>query len=93
IEVAENVLPGLSDQIEVEVGMTPRTIQRYTLHAGGVPYGWDLVPEHYERIGNSTPIEGLLLAGSWAGMVHGAAGALMSGQRAAWLVLEQEGIE
>jgi len=93
IAVAERVLPGLSDHIVVKVGMTPRTIYTLTSHTGGVPYGWDLVPEHHERLGNETPLEGLYLAGSWAGMVHGASGAMMSGSNAARLIMDEEGLD
>lgn len=93
IALAENVLPGLREHIVVREGMTPYTIEYFTRHEGGVPYGWDLVPRHYERIGNDTPISGLYLAGSWAGMIHGASGAIMSGDRAARLILDEEGID
>jgi len=93
ITLAEHVLPGLRDHIVVREGMTPYTIEYFTRHEGGVPYGWDLVPKHYERIGNDTPIEGLFLAGAWAGMIHGGSGAILSGSRAARLIMDIEGIK
>lgn len=90
IRLAENVLPGLRQHILVREGMTPYTIKSYTGQNGGVPYGWNMVPKHFERLANDTPINGLYLAGSWAGMIHGVSGAILSGERAAQFVLDKE---
>jgi prolycopene isomerase len=93
LDMAEIVLPGLREHIEIQEGMTPRTIQRYTLQHDGVPYGWDCTPEQKWRMPNSTPIEGLYLAGSWTLPFHGVSVAQLSGHKAARLILDEEDID
>lgn len=89
IAMAEEILPGLSDHIEVKEGMTPRTIARYTLQHDGVPYGWNCTPEQKMRMPNTTEIEGLYLAGSWTVPFHGVSVAQLSGHKTARLLLEE----
>jgi prolycopene isomerase len=91
IERAESVLPGLRDHIIVQEGMTPYTIERYTLQSHGAPYGWAAIPEQWDRSSQRTPIDGLYLCGAWTAPSHGVAPAQMTGYRAARLILDQEG--
>jgi phytoene dehydrogenase-like protein len=91
IRMAERVLPGLRDHIEVEVGMTPRTIESYTLNHDGVPYGWAFTPEQHARMEIPTPIDGLYMAGAWTWPAHSVGMAQVSGFFAARMILHEEG--
>jgi len=93
IALAENVVPGLREHIEVMETITPLTIEEFTLQAGGVPYGFNFTPEQWDRLPNRTEIDGLYLAGSWTQPAHGVAGAQVSGHQAARLILDREGID
>ncbi len=87
----DNVMPGVTDHIEVQEMVTPVTISTFTLSFGGIPYGWDFtVDQGYERLPNHTPIGGLYMAGSWAGPSHGVSAAQISGRRAAQLIFDAE---
>ncbi len=95
IALTENFLPGLKDHIEVKEVITPLTLKEFTLSKGGIPYGWDFIPEQNveKRLMNDTPIDGLYLAGSWASPGHGVSTAQISGWQAASLILDREGIK
>jgi all-trans-retinol 13,14-reductase len=88
--VAEQLLPGLSQHIEVREVATPRTLQRFTLAEQGTPYGFDATPEQGLCIPNHTPVDGLFLAGAWTSPGHGVGTAQLSGREAARQVLERE---
>ncbi|MDJ0766068.1 MAG: NAD(P)/FAD-dependent oxidoreductase [Myxococcota bacterium] len=90
IGMAEHLLPGLREHIVVKEGMTPRTIERYTLNRGGVPYGWNFTPEQQDRLPIPTSIGGLYLAGAWTWPGHSVSLAQVSGYIAAQLILKQE---
>ncbi len=90
IKLAENVLPNLSEHIEVREGMTPRTIQQYTLQYKGIPYGWNFTPDQADRIPISTDIEGLYMTGSWAWPAHSVSMAQLSGYLTAQMILKRE---
>jgi prolycopene isomerase len=90
IALAGRALPGLADHIEVEIGMTPRTVAQYTLQHRGVPYGFASTPEQPMRVSTKTPIDGLYLAGSWTFPFHGVSMAQVSGYKAAQLILDEE---
>jgi prolycopene isomerase len=91
IRMAERVLPGLRDHIEVEVGMTPRTIEAFTLNHDGVPYGWAFTPEQHARLEIPTPIDGLYMAGAWTWPAHSVGMAQVSGYFAARMILNASG--
>ncbi len=77
----EKVLPGLSRAIEVmEIG-TPLTNRRYTGHQRGAIYGWDQTVSNSgsTRVGHSTPIRNLYLAGAWSRPGHGYGAVIPSG--------------
>ena len=90
IDLAAHELPGLREHIEVEIGMTPRTVAQYTLQHRGVPYGFASTPEQPMRVSTKTPIDGLYLAGSWTFPFHGVSMAQVSGYKAAQLILDEE---
>jgi phytoene dehydrogenase-like protein len=92
IKLAENVMPKLSEHIEVREGMTPRTIQQFTLQHNGIPYGWNFTPEQSSRMPIATDIEGLYMTGSWAWPAHSVAMTQLSGFLAAQLILKREGL-
>ncbi len=90
IDLAETLLPGLREHIEVRESITPVTIEAFTLQRGGVPYGFEFTPDQWQRLPNATSIDGLYLAGSWTQPSHGVAGVQISGHRAARLILDRE---
>ena len=91
ISMAEEVLPGLRDHIEVKVGMTPRTIKNYTLNQKGTPYGLNFTVEQQNRIEIPTDIDGLYLAGSWTWPSHSVGLAQVSGYLASQMILKEAG--
>jgi len=91
ILMAERVLPGLREHIEVEVGMTPRTIESFTLNHDGVPYGWNFTPEQHARMDIPTDIDGLYMAGAWTWPAHSVGMAQVSGYMAARMIINESG--
>jgi len=90
IGLAENVMPGLSDHIEVMEIVTPRSLAAFTLQYKGIPYGWARTTEQVKTLGQETPIDGLYLAGSWADPGQGVSTAQLSGYQASQLILKRE---
>ena len=93
IDLAENILPGLEEHIEVKEIITPRTLEAFTMQKDGIPYGWDFTVNQGLRLSNRTPIEGLFLAGSWTNPGHGVSTAQVSGYQAARIILDIEGVK
>lgn len=95
IALAARSIPEIADpkNILVKEGYTPRTIQRYTMNRGGVVYGFDLTPDQWEKIPNTTPVSNVFIASSWSQAWHGVCSAQINGWRAARLILDREGIE
>jgi prolycopene isomerase len=81
IQRAEKLLPGLSKAIEVQEIGTPLTNLRYTGNHRGAIYGWDQTVGNSgdTRIGHSTPVKNLYLAGAWSRPGHGYGAVLQSG--------------
>ncbi len=79
--VEEKLLPGLSKAIEVKEIGTPLTNLRYTGHYRGAIYGWDQTVNNSgnARVGHSTPIKNLFLAGAWSRPGHGYGAVIPSG--------------
>ena len=79
--VEQKLLPGLSKCIQVKEIGTPLTNIRYTGNYRGAIYGWDQTVENSgpKRVGHSTPIKGLYLAGAWSSPGHGYGGVIDSG--------------
>jgi prolycopene isomerase len=90
---AEELIPGLSDHIEVmEVG-SPRTMEHYSLNPRGSIFGWEFNREQtmMKRLPHTTPIKNLYLAGAWGGMYGGGQSAvLMGGYATAETILGRE---
>lgn len=80
LELAEGAVPGLADLVEYREVSTPLSIEHFTSHHEGAPYGVPAVPDRYRsRItGVRTPIRNLYLTGADAGC-PGVMGAAFSG--------------
>ena len=66
INLAEKVIPGLTQQVVVREAATPDTLVRFTGNSKGAVGGWDYTPDtDIQRPPNKTPIEGLWLTGHW----------------------------
>lgn len=98
--IAENFLnlldtkvPGIKDNLIFYEFATPRTIKRFTLNDSGSIYGWmkSINRLGTDSFGPETPIEGLYLAGHWAG-AHGVYGVVRTGRLAAEKIIEKYGI-
>lgn len=77
----EEVIPGITNEIEYyEVG-TSKTIERYTKNLGGTPYGFAQTPKQAGmfRIPNKSPIKNLYFASAWTKPGGGFTGAILSG--------------
>ena len=90
ITMAEEIMPGLRDHIEVKEGMTPRTVKNFTFNQDGTPYGLNFTVEQQNRINIHTPIGGLFMAGSWTWPSHSVGMAQVSGFLAANIILNKE---
>jgi len=79
--VEQKLLPGLSSAIEVVDISTPLTVVRYTGSPRGAIYGWDQTVNNSgaNRVGHSTPIKNLYLAGAWSRPGHGYGAVIPSG--------------
>ncbi len=95
IQLAARVVPELAvpGYIEVKEGYTPRTIARYTMNRGGIPYGFYISPEQWQKIPNATPIDNLFIASNWSQGWFGVANCQLNGWMAARLIMDIEGIE
>ncbi len=92
IERAEEVLPGLSEHIEVLEIAAPQTTWAYTGNPSGSFVGFDTSPEQsiLNRLPQETPIPNLFLAGAWTFPGGGQATVLLSGDMAADKILAME---
>ncbi|MBN2804464.1 MAG: NAD(P)/FAD-dependent oxidoreductase, partial [Deltaproteobacteria bacterium] len=90
INMANDIMPGIRDHIVYQEGMTPKTINHYTLNYKGAPYGMDFTIEQKDRMEIKTPIAGLYLAGSWVFPSHSVGMAQVSGYMAAKSILKND---
>lgn len=81
----EQVIPGLSSMIEVEVTATPLTNRAFTGNTEGAIYGFEQTMDnaYMTRLPNETPVRGLYLASAW-GNPGGGFGGAISGAKAAF---------
>ena len=95
IALASNVIPELKDpkNIIIKEGYTPKTIEDYTKNKGGVVYGFEMTPEQWEKMPNTTPVKNVFIASNWTQAWHGVSACQVNGWRAARLILDKEGIE
>ena len=79
--VEKKLLPGLRAAIEAKEIGTPLTNLRYTGNYRGAAYGWDQTLDNSSRsrLGHSTPIKNLYLAGAWTRPGHGYGAVIPSG--------------
>ncbi len=77
----ETLLPGLSNAIEIMEISSPLTNIRYTGNYCGAVYGFDqtIYNSGQNRLGHTTPIDNLYLAGAWTSPGHGYGGVMYSG--------------
>jgi prolycopene isomerase len=95
IALAANVIPELKDpkNFIIKEGYTPKTIENYTKNKGGVVYGFELSPDQWEKMPNTTPVSNVFIASNWTQAWHGVGSCQINGWRAARLILDREGIE
>jgi len=89
IKRIETLIPGLNDHAVVKKIVSPLDMERLTLNDRGATYGWEKSLEQLgpKALTSSTPIEGLYLAGHWAGSEHGVPGTMGSGKRVSDLIV------
>lgn len=89
----EKQYPGLKEHCEVIQFGTPRTLRRFSSNAGGSLYGFAQTPDqsNNRRISNRTPIAGLYLCGAWTQAGGGFEGSMMTGMKAAHMILQASG--
>jgi all-trans-retinol 13,14-reductase len=77
----KSLLPGLARAIQVKEIGTPLTNWRYTGHYRGAIYGWDqtLNNSGNSRVGHTTPVKNLYMAGAWSNPGHGYGAVIPSG--------------
>ncbi len=63
------------------------------MNKGGVVYGFDLTPDQWEKVPNTTPVPNVFIASNWTQAWHGVGSCQINGWRAARLILDREGIE
>jgi prolycopene isomerase len=85
IDRVEQVLPGFRESLTFAEGATPATLHEYTGTHNGAIYGWANTPAQTQpkRLDQTTPIEGLYLAGHWTNPGTGCLRCLFSGLRGA----------
>ena len=92
VAAAEEVIPGLGDHITFAHGndTPPTSTSDLPLHELGPNYGWAATPSQTGsfRLPQTTPIHGLYLAGHWTQPGHGIWTVMISGLRAARLILD-----
>ncbi|MEW6605975.1 MAG: NAD(P)/FAD-dependent oxidoreductase [bacterium] len=92
IKRAEQIIPDLSNYIEIKEIATPLTLERYTLNSEGACYGWAKTIEQgefYYSPNQKTPIENLYLAGHWTFPGHGVPTVACSGILAGKSILSE----
>ncbi|MFI5396146.1 MAG: phytoene desaturase family protein [Candidatus Binatia bacterium] len=92
IAAAECELPGIRDHVDWKEAATPITQERFTQSTGGTSYGVEFACDQMGpmRMGPSTEIPGLYLAGASTPSGHGIGGVLRSGVVAASAALERD---
>jgi len=94
IKRAERVIPDLSKNIVYQELWSPATLDRYSLSGQDASIGWALSPQQVgpKRLAQQTPIENLLLSGHWTQPAIGVFATVISGLKAARIILEKEGV-
>jgi prolycopene isomerase len=94
IKRAEKIIPGLSSHIVYQELWTPETIDKYTLSGTDASIGWALNPQQVgpKRLAQQTPVKNLFLSGHWTQPAIGVLSTVISGLKAARMVLKREGV-
>ncbi|TMN20877.1 phytoene desaturase family protein [Lentibacillus cibarius] len=82
IQMAERVIPNLSQHLEWVESATPLTMERYTNNSFGSIYGWEQnVNQMSSRPQHETPIDGLYLSGQWTDPGGSVVSVILSGYK------------
>ena len=94
INIAEDMLPGLSERIIMREASTPLTNVRFTYNTAGAIYGYEQSVDNsgISRLGNRTPIPGLYLAGAYTNPGGGFEWVMLSGKEAVKCMVEDWGL-
>lgn len=93
LDELEAAFPGFRAHVSYVELATPATLHRYGRNQRGAIYGWANIPSQAasKRLGRETPVEGLYLSGHWTEEGPGSFRAILSGVRAAELILRKAG--
>ena len=94
LDEIEALLPGFRDRIVFTTSVTPPALESFTSNTRGALYGWEATPGQStgKRLRQSSPIEGLVLAGHWTEPGAGELPRIYSGMNAALLVMGYEAL-
>ena len=94
IKRAEKVIPGLSSHIVYQELWTPETIDRYAMTGTDASIGWALSPQQVgpKRLPQQTPVKNLFLSGHWTQPAIGVMSTVISGLKAAKMIMNCEGV-
>ncbi len=89
VKRAEQILPGLTEHIEVMEVMTPKSLEAYSLNTKGAILGWDNTVDQVmmNRLPQATAVDNVYLAGAWTFPSGGQSAVLISGLVAAETIL------
>ena len=92
VAIADGVIPGLSKHVMWRESATPVTQERFTHSTGGTSYGIEAATDQMGplRMGPSTDVAGLYLAGASTPSGHGIGNVLRSGVIAASAILDTD---
>ncbi len=83
VGLAEEAIPGIGEHIEIKVGASPHTFERYTMNYMGASSGWSMAADAQHKLPIKSPLRGLYLAGHWTMNPGGVPAAFVSGKMAA----------
>jgi prolycopene isomerase len=94
LDELEAAFPGFRDHVSFVELATPASLHRHCRNHLGAAYGWSNIPSQVasKRLGRETPVEGLYLSGHWTEEGSGSFRAILSGIRAAELILRKAGM-
>jgi prolycopene isomerase len=95
IKRAEKCIPGLSSKIVYQELWTPETIDIHAMSGTDASIGWALSPQQVgpKRLAQQTPIKNLVLSGHWTQPAIGVMSTVISGLKAAKIIMNWEGVK
>jgi prolycopene isomerase len=95
IKRAEKCIPGLSSKIVYQELWTPQTLNTYAMSGTDASIGWALSPQQVgpKRLTQQTPIKNLFLSGHWTQPAIGVMSTVISGLKAAKIIMNCEGVK